>query len=110
MSDKKYFGNCKEATFNHNGQQFTKIRIGLSRDHLQEMISLVNDKGWINLDLSQRASPSQYGDTHSLSHNDWKPDTSQAREAIQSISPQSQSGQPNQHGTTMDNMDQDIPF
>ncbi len=111
----KYFGNCKQVTFEVEGQQRSKLRVGLYRDHLQEMLALCNEKGWINLDISKRKEPGQFGDTHSIKHDSWKPNTEQARENIQSSSPQVQHqnlGQPNANAgsITMDNFDDDIPF
>lgn len=34
-----------------------------------------NDKGYLNLEILPRKTPSDYGDTHSVSLNDWKPAT-----------------------------------
>ena len=37
-----------------------------------------NEKGWINLDISERREESEFGDTHSISLNDWVKPTGDA--------------------------------
>ena len=114
MSDNKYFGNCKAVTFNVNGEKRSKLRVGLNRDHLNEMLSLCNERGWLNLDIIKRQQPSQYGDTHSIKHDNWQPDTTQARQGMSS-SPQVEHqdlGQPNASAKDigLDDFEDSIPF
>lgn len=39
--------------------------------------SLVNDKGYLKIIISQRREPDQYGNTHSIKLNDYQPKDSQ---------------------------------
>jgi hypothetical protein len=71
MSEQKtYFGNGKEHVFNDGG---SVIRLSFSAQDLQEMQRNLNERGWINLNVNKRRTPSQYGDTHSISLDTWKP-------------------------------------
>ena len=70
MSEKKYYGNVKTHTFS-NGDEMYKI--GLSADDLNHMLSQINEKGYVNLNMTKRKDVGQYGQTHSIVLDDWKP-------------------------------------
>ena len=112
MSESKYFGNCKLVTYELEGKKINKLKVGLNRTNLEEMLSLCNEKGWINLEITQRKEVGQYGDTHSIKHDDWIPSTDQAREGIQSSSPQVQHTEVQNQNNTGINLDdfKDLPF
>ena len=38
-----------------------------------------NERGYVNFDITPRREVSERGDTHSISLDDWKPNTAQAR-------------------------------
>jgi hypothetical protein len=40
----------------------------------EKLEQYVNDKGYINITMSKRKEPWQYGDTHYFTLNDWKPE------------------------------------
>lgn len=82
MSEAKiYFpkSQLKEVKFNDGG---SILKIGL---HAETAIAFIkehaNDRGFINLVVSQRKEPGRFGDTHSLTLDTWKPDLTKAREA-----------------------------
>ena len=83
---KVYVGGGKAITTKHGGL----LKISFSRDDLQKMMNNLNAKGWINLNCSRRQEVSQYGQTHSISIDDWVPDTSQARDNLQQGNQQAQ--------------------
>lgn len=71
---KRYFGNVKEQS----GQFGTFQKISFKREELEEMLTLVNDRGYINLNLNRRKEVSQYGNTHSIVLDTWQPNQQQA--------------------------------
>lgn len=42
--------------------------------NLEKLQQYANEKGYVNMTMSQRREPGQYGDTHYFTLNDWKPD------------------------------------
>ena len=40
----------------------------------EKLKQYVNEKGYINMTMSKRKEPGQYGDTHYFTLNDWKPE------------------------------------
>ena len=42
-------------------------------DLISELKQHVNEKGYINLDLNPRKEPGKYGETHSVTVDEWKP-------------------------------------
>jgi hypothetical protein len=92
-TEKKYYGNGKETEFNDGGKL---LKLSFSKDDLLDMLQNLNDRGYINLNVNRRREPSQYGHTHSIMLDTWKPNTQG-----QAPRPQSQTQQPrpqNQHG------------
>jgi len=87
---KTYFGNAKEVNFQDGG---SLIRISFNRDDLQRMMGLLNEAGYINLKCQKRLTPSQYGHTHSVVLDTWKPSGSaQPAQQTPSFEPQPQQG------------------
>jgi len=71
MSDTKiYFGQGKEFKFEDGG---TTLNISFSNKDLDEMKGYLNEKGYINLRCTKRKEPSQFGQTHSIVLDTWKP-------------------------------------
>ena len=100
---KVYVGGGKAITTKHGGL----LKISFNRDDLQKMMDNLNSKGWINLNCSKRQEVSKYGQTHSISIDDWVPDTTQARDNLQ----QGQQAPQNQQGQDSGQFDDDtIPF
>jgi hypothetical protein len=67
MTDKKYIkGSAKEI----NWQYWTFLNVSLKFDDLAQY---VNDKWYVNMTISPRKTTWTYGDTHSITHNDYKP-------------------------------------
>jgi len=58
---------------NSNGEPQETLGISF---HVESLIDFVkknqNSKGWINFDINKRRETSQYGETHSISLNDYK--------------------------------------
>tara|TARA_R110002020_G_scaffold175493_1_gene367407 strand:- start:21523 stop:21813 length:291 start_codon:yes stop_codon:yes gene_type:complete len=72
MSEKVYFGNAKEVNFLAGG---SLIRISFNLEDLRKMKENLNEAGYINLNCQERLTPSQYGHTHSVVLDTWKPQT-----------------------------------
>ena len=77
-----YVGNGKRREFTTDDGS-TIITVGLSlclSDIPKEFIqkSDKNGKSYVNLDLNKRREVSEYGHTHSLKVNTWKPDKEKA--------------------------------
>ena len=69
QQDKKYVGGGKAI----NTQYGELIKISFNAQDLQLMQSMLNDRGWVNLNCNRRQQPSQYGHTHSLVIDEWQP-------------------------------------
>lgn len=41
--------------------------------NLEKLQEYANEKGYVNMTMSKRREPGQYGDTHYFTLNDWKP-------------------------------------
>ena len=80
QQQKTYFGNGKEHVFPDGG---SVIRVSFKREELERMLQCVNERGYLNLNVNKRRTPSQYGDTHSISLDTWQPNQQQAQQATQ---------------------------
>lgn len=69
-----YVGNGKEI----NTQYGPLLKISFSAQELQQMLSMVNQKGYINLNVNRRQQIGQYGHTHSIQIDTWQPEQQQA--------------------------------
>lgn len=59
--------SCKAVT----GQFGEFFNISVNLEKLQQY---ANEKGYVNMTMSKRREPGQYGDTHYFTLNDWKPE------------------------------------
>lgn len=59
--------SCKAV----NGQFGEFFNISINIEKLQQY---ANEKGYVNMTMSKRREPGQYGDTHYFTLNDWKPE------------------------------------
>jgi len=59
--------SCKAV----NGQfgEFFNISV-----NIEKLSQYANEKGYVNMTMSKRKEPGQYGDTHYFTLNDWKPE------------------------------------
>lgn len=46
--------------------------------NIEKLSQYANEKGYVNVTMSKRKEPGQYGDTHYFTLNDWKPEWGQA--------------------------------
>ncbi len=46
--------------------------------NIEKLAAHANEKGYVNMTMSKRKEPGQYGDTHYFTLNDWKPDGEKA--------------------------------
>jgi len=70
MSNEKiYVGGAKEKTGNFG----VFHSISFSAQDVATLQANLNAKGYVNLNMNQRQSPSQYGQTHSLVIDTWQP-------------------------------------
>jgi hypothetical protein len=70
-------GNTRKVEFNE-GAPIIGISINLN-DFLSgqrgvKAEDLANEGGWINIDIQEKAQPDDYGNTHNVWLNTWKPD------------------------------------
>ncbi len=70
MSEKIYVGGAKAKTWDDGN---TSFNISFSDADIKILIENQNEKGYVNLKMNQRREPSQYGQTHSIVIDDWKP-------------------------------------
>ncbi len=42
--------------------------------NLEKLQQYANEKGYVNMTMSKRKEPGQYGDTHYFTLNEWNPD------------------------------------
>lgn len=47
---------------------------GKSEDFIQQIKEITNEKGYFNLEIQKRKEPGQYGDTHYMKVDEWKPE------------------------------------
>ena len=80
---KKYVGGGTAI----NTQYGELLKISFNDRDLQLMQSMLNEKGWINLNCNRRQQPSQYGQTHSIVIDEWKPQQQAPQQQYQQQSP-----------------------
>lgn len=83
MSEKIYVGNGKAMTGNFG--VFHKL--SFSAQDLETLKANLNEKGYVNIAMNERQSPSQYGATHSMVIDTWQP-TPQGQAPQQNFQPQ----------------------
>jgi hypothetical protein len=69
MNEKKYVGNSR----NQQGKYGEIQKISFSRKDLQLMMDNLKEKGYINLNRIEKKEPDQWGNTHYLVIDEWKP-------------------------------------
>ena len=83
QQEKVYVGGAKEKTGNYG----VFHSISFSAQDLETLKANLNEKGYVNLNMNQRQTPSQYGQTHSLVIDFWRP-----QQQPQGQAPQQQQG------------------
>jgi len=77
-SVKKYVrGNSKEVTFDNGGSLINlsfNVNDFLSGDGQQNIADFADDKGWVKITVAPKREVDQYGNTHSLYLNEYRPD------------------------------------
>jgi hypothetical protein len=73
MADQKIFvGSGKEWG------QYGNVGISICMEQIQPYVYEYNGKHYVKLNVSKKQSPDQYGKTHSVSVDTWKPDGERA--------------------------------
>ena len=70
MTEKIYVGGAKEKAWEDGNSSYN---ISFSDADIKLLIENQNEKGYVNLKMNKRREPSQYGQTHSIVIDDWKP-------------------------------------
>lgn len=110
QTQREYVGNAKQV----NNQYGTYFQLSFSRQDLELMMSKLNEKGYVNLNMNERREPSQYGQTHSISI--YERQVQQAGTQAPSNQPANQQGQWQSYanqGQVPDSsgeLESDIPF
>ena len=72
MADKIYCGSAKEIN-----TSFGKImKVSMSKKDIQLLTENLNEKGYINLNIQERKTPDNYGNTHYVIVDTWKKEVS----------------------------------
>ena len=76
MSEKIYVGSGKVIETKYGDL----MKVSLSKDDINTIASWMkeNNESWVNLNVSERRSPSDKGQTHSVTIDTWKPDSKKA--------------------------------
>ncbi|NDK09569.1 hypothetical protein GW846_02220 [Candidatus Gracilibacteria bacterium] len=90
--------SCKAV----NGQFGEFFNISVNIEKLQ---AFANEKGYVNMTMSKRKEPGQYGDTHYFTLNEWSPE-SRDNENSNNNSGNSQSNNSNTDEVSVE----DLPF
>ena len=53
--------------------QFSTKFTGKSADFIAEIQKHTNEKGYFNFEIKERREPNQYGETHYIQVDEWKP-------------------------------------
>jgi hypothetical protein len=103
MSEKIYIGRGKKVG------QYGTIAVSICIDDIPEehiTKALVNGKRYLNLNISEKRDVDQYGFTHSVAVDTWKPDKDKAQPPAPAPAPR--------YGTTSETVqaqfDDDLPF
>lgn len=70
MSEKTYI---KGVQLKEAGKYNTIRFSGKTDEFIEQLKSITNEKGYFNLDINKRRDVGKYGETHSMTVNDWKP-------------------------------------
>lgn len=86
------WASCKAV----NGQFWEFFNISFNVEKLQQY---ANEKGYVNVVMSKRKEPGQYGETHYFTLNEWNPENNQ------------NNSKPSQNKSTSEDISvEDIPF
>lgn len=69
-----------------------------------------NDRGYITINVSERRTPGERGDTHCMWLDKWKPDFNKARQSLEKSEPEKTSDSANSSPTENQPSDNDCPF
>jgi len=70
MSEQKiYCGSAKKITTQYG----ELMKVSFSRSDIEKLTANLNEKGWVNLNISERKEADKYGNTHSVVVDNWKP-------------------------------------
>ncbi len=72
--------------------------------NIEKLQQYANEKGYVNMTMSKRREPGQYGDTHYFTLNEWKP------EGQENVSTSANSQTSQDTGSNGDLSIEDIPF
>jgi hypothetical protein len=75
MADKIYIGTGKSRFFQDGGEI---IGFRLFREDIEKINSHIDAQGGVNIDICKRKKPSDKGQTHYGTINQWQPDGKQA--------------------------------
>lgn len=93
--------SCKAIT----GQFGEFFNISVNIEKLQQY---ANEKGYVNMTMSKRKEPGQYGDTHYFTLNEWNPEGANNDSASTQAAPAANNTQ--QNNQAWDISVEDIPF
>ena len=74
--------------------------------NLEKLQEYANEKGYVNMTMSKRREPGQYGDTHYFTLNDWKPEG----DSSSAPAPQNNTPTPANNSENSDISVEDLPF
>jgi outer membrane protein assembly factor BamA len=69
MSDKIYCGNAKAIETKYG----EIMKVSFSRSDIEKLNQNLNEKGYVNLNITERREADKYGNTHSVVIDTWKP-------------------------------------
>ena len=56
-----------------------RLKLSFNTTDLDKLRENLNEKGWVNVLVTERKSVGKYGETHALTIDTWKPDPSKRR-------------------------------
>jgi hypothetical protein len=110
MAEQKTYIKGVKLVEKHFDSGSSILKMGIKVDTLIEQLNAMkNDKGYVNLGISIRKEPGQYGDTHSLWLDTWQPKQARA-DVPRSSNPASRYAPENTEQTAQQVNDVDLPF
>jgi len=68
--DKIYVGNGKEVETKFGPM----LKLSFNKDDLKKLQDNLNEKGYVNLNVNKRKEESEFGSTHYMVVDNWKPE------------------------------------
>lgn len=62
--------------------RFSMKMSGKTEDFINQLQEITNEKGYFNLEIKKRKQASEYGDTHYLQVDEWKPKEKQDSDGL----------------------------